>query len=255
MKTIFFTDLDNTIIYSHRREMPAEKQVVEYWQGREQSYMTRKTMRFLQAFSRQPGHFLVPVTTRSREQYLRITGLQALHCPYALIYNGALLLKNGVSDPQWEADSLREAGEALRELPGLYEAMRPFVPPEHLHAALPYMVFAKTEDPLPLMQTLTGLCRGKGIQVVYSATKLYCIPEAFNKGTAARRLSRRLSPDACILAAGDSEFDRPLLQEADIAFAPRSLSPQAKGKTVLFPDGFFSDALCDEMQKLLSSDA
>ena len=34
---LFCSDLDNTLIYSHRREMHADKVLAEYLDGREQS--------------------------------------------------------------------------------------------------------------------------------------------------------------------------------------------------------------------------
>ena len=39
----FFCDLDHTLIYSHRVALGEEKVVVEYLNGKEQSFMTRTT--------------------------------------------------------------------------------------------------------------------------------------------------------------------------------------------------------------------
>ena len=63
--TAFFSDLDRTLIFSHRIALPREKLVVELLNGREQSYMTCRTLAYLQnaAWLR-----LVPVTMRSCEQ-------------------------------------------------------------------------------------------------------------------------------------------------------------------------------------------
>ena len=49
----FFTDLDNTIIYSYRREIGQDKVLVEEMEGRELSYMTRTSHQKLERLSKQ----------------------------------------------------------------------------------------------------------------------------------------------------------------------------------------------------------
>ena len=46
--TALFSDLDRTLIFSHRVELPGEKLPVELLEGRVQSYMTRRTLAYLQ---------------------------------------------------------------------------------------------------------------------------------------------------------------------------------------------------------------
>ena len=46
--TYFFSDLDNTLVYSHRVSLPGERIAVEYLNDHIQSYMTKKTYDFLQ---------------------------------------------------------------------------------------------------------------------------------------------------------------------------------------------------------------
>ena len=45
--SILFSDLDNTLIYSHNRELSKPKVVIEHLDGREQSFMTQYTYDFL----------------------------------------------------------------------------------------------------------------------------------------------------------------------------------------------------------------
>lgn len=44
--TYFFSDLDNTLVYSHRVSLPGERIAVEYLNDHIQSYMTKKTYDF-----------------------------------------------------------------------------------------------------------------------------------------------------------------------------------------------------------------
>ena len=67
---VFFTDLDNTLIYSYRHEIGREKICVELYQGREVSFITKRTWELLQQVKKQV--LIIPVTTRTQEQYHRI---------------------------------------------------------------------------------------------------------------------------------------------------------------------------------------
>ena len=44
--SVLFSDLDNTMIFSHHREIGNKKIVVEHLDGREQSFMTEFTYDF-----------------------------------------------------------------------------------------------------------------------------------------------------------------------------------------------------------------
>lgn len=88
--TYFFSDLDNTLVYSHRVLLPGERIAVEYLNDHIQSYMTKKTYDF---FSKSNGVFLIPATTRTCEQYARLSETFArFGCRYALVCNGGILL-------------------------------------------------------------------------------------------------------------------------------------------------------------------
>ncbi len=101
----FFSDLDNTLIFSYKHDIGEKKRCVEIYQGREVSYITERTYGLLKyAASRL---LFVPVTTRTEEQYRRIdlgVGVPS----YALVCNGGVLLINGQEDAGW----YREIGRA-----------------------------------------------------------------------------------------------------------------------------------------------
>lgn len=46
-KINLFTDIDNTLLYSYRREIGENKVVVEHINGKIQSYMTKRSYDFL----------------------------------------------------------------------------------------------------------------------------------------------------------------------------------------------------------------
>ena len=70
MKRILFaSDLDNTLLFSYQYRQ-AEDKCVEYLDGREQGFFTRRTLELLPLVERKTR--FVPVTTRSVAQYQRI---------------------------------------------------------------------------------------------------------------------------------------------------------------------------------------
>ena len=94
----FYVDLDNTIIYSYKHEIGPMKRCAEIYQGREISFLTEKTWQGLKLIAELA--LVVPVTTRTLEQYHRIRlGIGEL--PYVLACNGGILLRNGREDPDW----------------------------------------------------------------------------------------------------------------------------------------------------------
>ena len=72
---LFTTDLDRTLIFSHRTIGEREDvQCVELFEGKEQSFMSHKQIKLLHEL-KESAH-IVPVTTRSQMQYERISFFQ-----------------------------------------------------------------------------------------------------------------------------------------------------------------------------------
>lgn len=73
---LFLSDLDNTLIYSQRRELGDAKNNVEWYEGRQISFMTVRTQTLLQKLRKKL--LVLPCTTRSIAQYQRISLLPPL---------------------------------------------------------------------------------------------------------------------------------------------------------------------------------
>lgn len=67
---LFASDLDNTLIYSYKRDIGTDTVCAEVYEGRQVSFMTKRSRELLEKVN-QTMHF-VPVTTRSVQQYERI---------------------------------------------------------------------------------------------------------------------------------------------------------------------------------------
>src|SRR5699024_6248459 len=63
---LFASDLDNTLIYSYKRDIGTDTVCAEVYEGRQVSFMTKRSRELLEKVN-QTMHF-VPVTTRSVQQ-------------------------------------------------------------------------------------------------------------------------------------------------------------------------------------------
>ena len=102
---IFASDLDRTLIYSHRGfgeeilNVPVRN--IEVYNGREISFMTEKAIALLRELSEEM--MFVPVTTRTIEQYNRISLFhEEIRPTYAITCNGGVVLKDGKIDKHWQ---------------------------------------------------------------------------------------------------------------------------------------------------------
>lgn len=236
-------DLDNTLIYSYKHDIGSEKIAVERYQGREISYITEKTYRLLKQIKEQ--FLVVPTTTRTKEQYDRID-LKAGAFPYALVCNGGVLLVKGERDEAWYRVSKELASEGMRELykaRGLLEkeALRKF----EIRLIDDLFLFTKCSDSPAAAVKLRRELDGKSVDVFCNGEKLYVIPKQLNKGTAVRRF-REYIKAAEVIAVGDSEFDAPMADAADIGIVPagfcKKYSPAGEPREMK-GEGIFSDEM------------
>ena len=227
---LFASDLDNTLIYSYKRDIGTEKVLVELYEGREISYMTKRSHQLLQRLHKKEQEEktvqFVPLTTRSTAQYERIFFSKEWSPHLALTANGGTLLVDGEEDLQWRKETLAliaDAQESLKEAQQIFEQdpARTF----DVRFVNDLFLFTKSERPEESLQRLRNNCDGTHLSFFQNGVKVYAIPTILNKGSALQRLKKRLHPDYTI-AAGDSDFDLPMLQNADLAFAPIALKEQ-----------------------------
>ena len=219
---ILFTDLDNTMIYSYKHEIGPDKRCVELYQGREVSYITEQTYVLLCVLRKEM--MIVPVTTRSIEQYQRIdlgTGM----LPYALVCNGGILLVGGERDEVWYRESLELIKESRPQLEKakvlLEEDDRRYF---ELRMIEDLFLFTKCKEPEKVIAGLGEKLDQKLVDVFHNGDKVYVVPTKLNKGEAIMRFKRRYEreghPSVRTMAAGDSGFDVSMLQKADTAIVP-----------------------------------
>ena len=238
-----FADIDNTLIYSHRHTITSPKRVVEFLNGKEQSYMTEFTYSFLTG---KHDLQIVPVTTRTLPQYLRLENLvQDLGCEYSLVCNGAILLHHMQIDQDWYEETLDIVGNETAEIAEAKSWLLKNCGEESTHSAFGLFVYAKTSSSKNLAEALKQNIDTNKITVLFDHNKTYCIPKSMNKGSAIKRFSKKFNVTVSV-AAGDSELDIPMLNQAKIAVIPQELRDRVKNtNTIECTSGnLFSDEIC-----------
>lgn len=248
---VFNVDMDNTLIYSYKHDIGEEKRCAEVYQGREISFMTHKTAKLLRELGRKV--LIVPTTTRTREQYERIDlGLDEL--PYALVCNGGVLIKNGVEDEEWYAGSKELVADCRGELAKGIELLE--ADPDRcfeVRFIRELFLFSKSNQPEETIKRLQQKLDTSIVDVFSNGIKVYVVPKKLSKGTALKRFLQWIKAEKTI-AAGDSEFDIPMLQCADVALAPKQLEVGEKPSGELIQieeDVLFSEGLLEYLTERL----
>ena len=210
---LIFSDLDGTLIFSAAKKRPGDI-VCEYKDGAEISCITPRQAELL------PGLDIIPVTTRSIEQYRRIRFPEGFAPEYALADNGGTLLVNGIPDPEWAELARSFTQECRAELSLCREAMerdphRSF----EIRMVDGLFLFTKSERPEISLEALRSAA-GERVKCFCTGAKLYALPEKLCKGALAKRLADMIAPGRKIICAGDSLMDVPLLNIADTALFP-----------------------------------
>lgn len=233
---VFHTDLDNTLIYSYKHDIGKNKRCVEIYQGREISYVTKETYRLIHKLSEcREQVLIVPTTTRTAEQYARVDmGVGGFR--YALVCNGGVLLTDGTADgidcgasahredQGWYRDSLKMIQDSVGELHGALALLdrdprRTF----ELRFVRDLYVFTKCGEPEAVVADLKKILNTEVVDVFNNGVKVYVVPKALSKGKAVERF-RSYMKASYVIAAGDSEFDIPMLEAADLGLAAPGLA-------------------------------
>ncbi len=219
-------DLDQTLIYSRRAfRLPPQVaepplRVVEVYDGADASFVTAAAAEGLRRLAVEA--VVVPVTTRTIEQYRRIElGITVRH---AVVANGGTLLVDGEPDPGWAASvaaRLRSGGAPLDEVRALAEGIADPGWVRLLRVADGLFVYlvAHERTLIPDLTDFEATLAALGWTLSVQGRKVYLVPAALTKQAAVQEVARRTGTSA-VAAAGDSLLDREMLLAADVAVRP-----------------------------------
>jgi hypothetical protein len=240
------SDLDRTLIYSAAAlglTMPDAQAprllCVEVYEGRPLSYMTETAARLMAELARAgdpaatrtpagaygPGRaVLVPVTTRTREQYQRLQ-LPGGPARYAVCANGGHLLVNGELDQDWHAHVRRRLAECA-PLPEISDHLSAtartgdwLLKERTADGLFAYLVVDRDRLPGTWLKELAEWAEPRGWTVSLQGRKVYVVPRTLTKSAALAEVVRRTGATTSY-AAGDSLLDADLLLAADAGWRP-----------------------------------
>lgn len=243
---VLFSDLDNTLIYSHRHKINKPLILAEMLNGKEQSFMTERTYSFLK---NQNMFSLTAVTTRTYEQYIRLKNiLEDIKAKDVLICNGAFLMHDGKEDEEWTEKSVELAEKDSPYLYELLEYAKKTVSEEKTVSVMPFMFYIKVDETEKVFSLMKEKADREHLSVLKDSRKVYCTVKSINKGNAVRRYTERFD-NVYSMSAGDSLFDIPMLSETDICFCPEGMEDfETKGRRITC-EGLFSDSICEKIEK------
>jgi hypothetical protein len=225
-RILIASDLDRTLIYSAAAlAMTAGEGppliCVERYLGKDSSFMTHRAGEVLRELA--GAVTLVPVTTRTQEQLLRVDLPGAPH-RYAIAANGGVLLVDGTVDASWDrrvqwrlADAV-PLDEVWRHVSGCGDPswMMKLRTAADLFC---YAVVDRQRMPADFLARTTAWAADRGWVTSLQGRKLYWLPKGLTKSEAVREVAQRMDA-SLVLAAGDSLLDADLLECADLGVHP-----------------------------------
>lgn len=228
---LFASDLDQTLIYSVRAfrllpdHNPPALSAVETYDGRDISYMTDQAIKHLLQFASRAS--FVPVTTRTIEQYQRISLFRdVIPSVYAVVSNGGNVLVNGMIDQGWNQ---RVKSNISKMCMCAQDILSQFAEISHSSWAgslkladdcFHYCIVERENIPTEELTSFSLWAKSQNWNISLQGRKLYLVPAVVNKWDAVLYV-RNLLEEKMIISAGDSLLDLCMLERADYAIAPK----------------------------------
>lgn len=214
---IFASDLDQTLIYSERflTDPTLQVRLIEQLDGKPISYMTERALLLLQEIHK---HMLfIPVTTRTIEQYRRITVFQnELRPAYAVTSNGGNIIRNGAVDESWNK-KIRERIEdeciSITDILARFEDIKDsswILNGKSAEDLFHYFIIDRQNMPTSEWDGFVQWMDQGNWTVSIQGRKLYFVPRAVNKRDAVLYV-KDIEKRTEIFASGDSLLDLPLV--------------------------------------------
>ena len=213
---IFASDLDNTLIYSYKKNIK-DAICVEYLNGCAQSFCTKQTINLLQDIC--DKILFIPVTARSLEQYKRISWPVRCKPYYAVTTNGAIMLENNQVDMEWFNQSKVLVNSWEKEMRFMEKQLSGKIGLKRVSIVDEMYLYAVGENENIAQYYANLFYKKTELQIEVSGRKIYFLPLDLNKGKAVERLRQKFG-DQIVISAGDSQMDISMLQKADISIFP-----------------------------------
>lgn len=226
---LFASDLDQTLIYSHKKpiskEIDEQIRPVERLDDRFISYMTQNAISALKKIAQRV--LFVPVTTRTKLQYQRINfhDYDITH-QYAVTGNGGTIYSEGVEDKDWSQLVLEGRDKCL----AAQDLIKKFDEISHSSWVIKdsgkladnlfyYCLIERDKIPLTELAAFKLWASDNHWELSVQGRKLYLVPWNVNKKAAIQYIKEKEGM-SFVVAAGDSLLDLDMLKAADLALSP-----------------------------------
>lgn len=226
---IFATDLDCTLIYAERFLASYEKETlnIEIFKEKPISYISAKALTLLKELDKVA--MVIPITTRNREQYERISIWREYIKPQIyVVNNGGTIFVEGKEDRIWAAKIKKQLNaltlsyeEALSLFLSLYRG-----PIERYKKSdeLIWLVLSdKNHIDWEAVKDFQRHVEGHGWRIDVNGRKIYLYPDCIRKWEALRYIKANYLNEK-IVAAGDSLFDSEMIHQAEFGIVPKGAS-------------------------------
>lgn len=225
---IYASDLDRTLIYSESflesnpLENKEDKILIDT--SKVCSYIHKDVAAHLSFMIRKKKIRFIPVTTRSLAEYKRIRLKEVgIEPEYAITSNGGIILHNGKEVQEWKDNVYNNV--KVEELISIKDYLDNL--PEFNYCAKIVdnaLIFTKYSKELigkpEIKNRITELKkRYQQYNILVHKNKVYVVPKYVSKDNALNWLKQYINEDN-VIASGDSAFDIPMLNIADLAIIP-----------------------------------
>ncbi|WP_059283363.1 HAD family hydrolase [Bacillus coahuilensis] len=224
---LFASDLDRTLIYSKRMlelyPSSASVRLIESLNGKDISYMTEKAIERLKDFHSKA--LFVPVTTRTEEQFKRISLFQKeIEPTYSITTNGAKILYKGLEMKDWTKmieEQLMDCASIEMVEHYILQLNAPWL--KKVNRAENRFLYCIIERDLldtTSKQEIEKYAKKWGWQLSLQGRKLYLVPRVISKWNAVEYVANILGVET-VFTAGDSLLDYDLLRQGTHSIAPK----------------------------------
>src|SRR5665648_1024593 len=221
---LFASDLDQTLIYSHRtllsQDIEEQMRPVERFEERYISFMTQNALNMLRKISERV--LFVPVTTRTKLQYQRINFVSyGITHQYAVTSNGGTIFSEGVEDKDWSGivlegkDNCLAAWDLIAKFNNIAHPSWVIKDSGKLADDLFYYCLIEREKiPATELAAFKIWASDNHWELSVQGRKLYLVPLNVNKKAAIQYIKEKEGITR-VVAAGDSLLDLEMLKAAD----------------------------------------
>ncbi|MBZ9632805.1 HAD hydrolase family protein [Clostridium sp. FP1] len=232
---IFASDLDSTLIYSSRHcpLINQEKLVpVDFYNNSNSSFITKSFQNKLEHINE--SMLFIPVTTRSKNQYMRMKYFYDVIRPkYAVVANGGLILKDGKEFKAWSDISCSKIKTAT-SIATMIKLCSFFLESDFVKSyktcedLFIYAImdeeklantFLKGEIAIDYFEVLKAFCSKHNYSLSKQGKKVYIVPNCINKYDPIKYIME-LENINTFIAAGDSLLDYPMIEHSNYGIIP-----------------------------------